>query len=355
MILGRKKELLFYNSYKIRVEADYFIEVENKKKYADFYKLFKFIKKQNIKKYFVLGSGANVIFKNNFYDGIIIKLKSSFMVWESENRVIVDAGSRWDEFLEILQRKSERENRRIFYDIQSLSSIPGTVGAGVFGNIGAFGTEIKKYVAGVEYFDIEENKVIYLDDYKKFNFSYRNSFFKINKDKIIILKVVFDFSRKFIKKIEEFYKEDEYFSLEHFSKKYNLGKIKKTEIRKNIIKVRKNIYPDIKKYPNIGSTFKNTEISEKQFKIIIEKYPNIPHWFLENKRVKIPTAYIFDKILNLNGKVFGNIKIDETRPLFFLNMGGATGEEFFNLCQKIKKDVKEKLDIEIEEEVIYVE
>jgi UDP-N-acetylenolpyruvoylglucosamine reductase len=56
----------------------------------------------------------------------------------------------------------------------------------------------------------------------------------------------------------------------------------------------------------------------------------------------------------LNGKTFGNIKIDNLRPLFFLNLGNATGQEFFNLCQKIKKITKKKIGIKIEEEVFFV-
>ncbi len=73
-----------------------------------------------------------------------------------------------------------------------------------------------------------------------------------------------------------------------------------------------------------------------------------------NGKTKIPTAYIFDKVLKLNGKVFGHIKIDKKRPLFFTNLGGATGREFYNLCQKIKRMAKRELGVEIEEEVIFV-
>jgi UDP-N-acetylmuramate dehydrogenase len=176
-----------------------------------------------------------------------------------------------------LQEKSEKENRKNFYDIQALSLIPGTVGAAIFGNIGAFGTEVKKYIKGVEYFDIEKKEVIFIADYRKFEFSYRNSFFKKNKNKYIILSVTFDFSEKYSEEVNNFYKDDEYFSLEHFAKKHNLGKIKKSEIRENIIKLRKNIYPDIEKFPNVGSTFKNAEVSQKEFEKIFKKYPEIPN------------------------------------------------------------------------------
>jgi UDP-N-acetylenolpyruvoylglucosamine reductase len=91
------------------------------------------------------------------------------------------------------------------------------------------------------------------------------------------LSVTFDFSEKYSEEVNNFYKDDEYFSLEHFAKKHNLGKIKKSEIRENIIKIRKNIYPDIEKFPNVGSTFKNAEVSQKEFEKIFKKYPEIPN------------------------------------------------------------------------------
>jgi UDP-N-acetylenolpyruvoylglucosamine reductase len=38
-----------------------------------------------------------------------------------------------------------------------------------------------------------------------------------------------------------------------------------------------------------------------------------------------------------------------------MNIGGANGEDFFNLCNEIKEKVFEKMGIKINEEVVYVE
>jgi UDP-N-acetylenolpyruvoylglucosamine reductase len=37
-----------------------------------------------------------------------------------------------------------------------------------------------------------------------------------------------------------------------------------------------------------------------------------------------------------------------------MNLGKATGREFFNLCQKIKKMTQKQIEIKIEEEVIFI-
>ncbi len=100
---------------------------------------------------------------------------------------------------------------------------------------------------------------------------------KENKKRYIVYSVIFDFSPTFQKKMKKKYGEGEYFSLAHFAKKHNLGRIKKSEIRKNIKKIRRAVYPDLKKFPNVGSTFKNTEVTKEQLKEILKKNPDMPH------------------------------------------------------------------------------
>lgn len=359
MKIEKDKDLKTFNYYDLNVTAKFFVELKTR---DDFVEAFAFVEKEKLKKFFVFGEGSNIVFKREVYDGLVMKVSNTFLKWNvvgrktnhnnsvfrpTTNQVEVGAGKNLDIFLAVCQKKG-------IFDIQSLSSIPGSVGAGVFGNVGAFGREIKNFVFGVWVFNFKKREFIFFKN-QECGFSYRDSFFKKNRDRFLVFSVVFDFSKKFKREMDVLYNQEEYFSLEHFAKKHNLGKIKNSEIRKNIKKIRKGIYPDIKKFPNVGSTFGNTELSKSQLKKLLKKYPDTPNWEQRNGKVKIPTAYIFDKVLDLNGKVFGNIKIDQKRPLFFLNLGGATGKEFFSLCQKIKKMVKKELDIEIKEEIFFVD
>ena len=68
--IWKNKNLKNLNTYKLKVKADYYCEVHNKKQLSE---VFDFIKRKNIK-YFILGRGANVIFLNDKYDGLIIKI-----------------------------------------------------------------------------------------------------------------------------------------------------------------------------------------------------------------------------------------------------------------------------------------
>jgi UDP-N-acetylenolpyruvoylglucosamine reductase len=77
--------------------------------------------------------------------------------------------------------------------------------------------------------------------------------------------------------METFYKGREHFSLKHFEKRYSIKNLEKKDLRKEIVKIRRKVYPDIKKFRNVGSTFKDTEITKKELKNILKKYPNIPN------------------------------------------------------------------------------
>ncbi len=340
MQIIKKKNLKNLNTFKLPVKAKFFFEFKKKEKIP---LIFDYLNKEKIKNFFILGSGSNIIFLENSYDGLVIKVANNHTRWLDKNRVQVGAGRELDKFLLNLNKKG-------FFEIQSLSGIPGSIGAAVFGNVGAFGQEIKNFIETVEVYDIKEKKFKILSN-NELNFNYRNSYLKENKNKYLIFSVIFNFSKYFFNKN---FNSKDYTSLKDFFKKYNLKNVNKKDIRKEIIKIRRKIYPNINMYPNVGSTFQNSEISLSEFKKIKKQYPNIPHWELKNKKIKIPTAFLFDKVLNLNGKIFKNIKVHQVRPLFFINLGNATGKEFYNLCQKIKKNIKNKLGINIKEEIIYI-
>ena len=51
------------------------------------------------------------------------------------------------------------------------------------------------------------------------------------------------------------------------------------------------------------------------------------------------------------GKSLGRAGVHDKEALVLVNRGGATGEEIVNLCETIRKDVKQKFGIDIHPEV----
>ena len=131
-----------------------------------------------------------------------------------------------------------------------------------------------------------------------------------------------------------------------------------SEVRDAVIAIRMAKLPDVKKVGTAGSFFKNPIISNKKFKELKEKYPELPG-FPEtaegtDERVKVPLAWIIDKVCGLKGKRFGAAGIHETQALVIVNYGGASFDDVEKVAREVEKAVKEKTGIDIEREVIMV-
>ena len=177
------------------------------------------------------------------------------------------------------------------------SGIPGaTLGGAIRGNAGAFETGIRDIVKKVEVFDAKDLRFkIY--DLSDCQFGYRESIFKKNHNLII-------------------------FSAELEFKKGDKNKIK--EKIKEILSHRMSKHP---KFPSAGSIFKNFE--NVRARDLIEK-------------------------ARLKGKRIGRAQISDQHANFIVNLGGASCKDVLGLMDLAKKEVKEKFNLELEEEIHYL-
>ena len=138
--------------------------------------LVKLLKNRQIK-YFVLGNGSNVLFSDELYDGIIIKLDNFNKISIKRNTIEVGAGYP-------LIKLSNDAMRNSLVGLEFASGIPGTVGGAVFMNAGAYGEEMSKIVTSVRILT-GDLKVIELSN-KEMEFSYRTSFLQKHLDYVCI-------------------------------------------------------------------------------------------------------------------------------------------------------------------------
>lgn len=290
---------------------------------------------------FVLGGGSNVLIHDDGFSGLVIRiLIKNIEFKEVGDLVFVTAGAGllWDEFVGKMVEKG-------LWGLENLSYIPGTIGAVPVQNIGAYGVEVKDFIESVEVFYTKSKEVKKLTG-KQCGFDYRNSFFKTLEGKnFIIIGVTFKLSK--IPNPNILYKDlSEYF----------LGKLNPTlsQIREAVIDIRKNKLPDWKKIGTAGSFFKNPIVKREHFLFLKKQFSDMPSFDVGEDSVKIPLAWILDKVCGLKGHKDGNVGLYEKQPLALVNLGQASGEEIKKLAQKIFNIVKEKTMIEIEWEVEYV-
>lgn len=166
-----------YTTYKVGGKVRAIVYPKTKE---DLSTLIKFLKKKSVK-YFVLGNGSNVLFSDNLYEGIIIKLDQFNNIEFLEDKVIVGAG--------VSMMKLSRETiKRGFSGLEFADGIPGTIGGGIFMNAGAYGSEMANVVTEVTI--IDENGDLKTLSNKEMNFSYRTSLLQKKLDWVCIAAVL---------------------------------------------------------------------------------------------------------------------------------------------------------------------
>jgi UDP-N-acetylmuramate dehydrogenase len=301
--IKEKIPLKEYTTFKIGGPARYFFVAKSKE---DLKNAILWAKKKKLP-FFILGGGSNVLFSDNGFDGLVIKLQNT--QYEIRNtKIVAEAGVP-------LQKLVLELARRGLSGLENLAGIPGTLGGAIWGNAGAFGREIGNLVEEVKVLDVGSSKL----EVKKLKnkgckFGYRGSVFKRRKN-WIILEATLKLKKGKKKEIEEKIKE--------------------------ILKLRKEKQP--LEFPSAGSVFKNVSI-EKVPKEIREKFKEkIKNGFLP--------AGVLIEAAGLKGFQIGGAKISEKHANFIVNVGNAKASDVKELIEKIKKEVKKKFKIQLEEEI----
>jgi UDP-N-acetylmuramate dehydrogenase len=123
----------------------------------------------------VVGGGSNLLVADEGFDGVVVRDVRSGISVESDDScggavVSAPAGQNWDELV-------ERAVAEGWVGVESLSGIPGTVGAAPVQNIGAYGQELSGVVSLVRTWDRGERRVRTFS-VGELDFGYRTSLLK---------------------------------------------------------------------------------------------------------------------------------------------------------------------------------
>lgn len=288
----------------------------------------------------LLGGGSNMLMPDAGWQGLVIKIEIKGVEIEEDTReasekiLIAGAGERWDGLVE----RAVEEN---LWGLENLSGIPGTVGGAVVQNIGAYGAALSQTCLWVEVLDTETGAIKKMSN-AECAFEYRDSFFKHDAGRHVMLRAAFALSTT--PKVNISYKD--------LAARFNDSSLSLNAIRDAVLLIRKGKFPDLSVEGTAGSFFKNPILSSAEAKLLKEKYPEMPLFDMpETAGVKVPLAWLLDKVLSLKGTSVGGARLFEKQPLVIAAQKNTSSNDVRALAQKIKKEVKEKLQIDIEEEV----
>jgi len=241
--------------------------------------------------YVVIGNGSNILVADSGFRGLVIK--NSCRNFEiKDNLIVAESGASLPQILH------EAAGQGIGQNIWVLANIPGTIGGAVYGNAGSI---LNNQMVSIGDFLVKA-KILAADgninevDRDYFDFSYRSSKLKQNQE--TVLQVILADSKG---------ESTEILKMIDFDKRQRMGK-----------------YPA---YPFAGSFFKNP-----------------PH----------SRAGELIEQCGLKGQRVGEAMVSEKHANYIVNLGKAKAVDVLELARMIKKRVKEKFGVELQEEIQYL-
>lgn len=225
------------------------------------------------------------------YNGIVLCTKYLDSILVNDNLIVAMCGANLSNLCAMA----------LFHSLSGLEfayGIPGTVGGALYMNAAAFGGAIGDLVEKTVVYDIESDTVLELDN-KSQRFSSKKSIFSENKS-FVVLQSCLKLTRA----------------------EYDTIKSKMQEYSKK----RKDTQP--LNMPSSGSAFKRSN--------------------------GIIPSLLIDKC-GLKGYKIGGAEVSKKHAGFIVNSGGATAENINDLLSYIKAKVLKEFDVNLEEEIIYIE
>ena len=236
----------------------------------------------------IIGNGTNLLVTDKGIKGIVLKINlDKIEIEESGEDITITVGAGVK-----MMALAQMLLKKSITGFEELAGIPGTIGGAIKMNAGAHGKEIKDILLTTICIDTNGEIIVLTNEEQKF--TYRHSIFFENK--LIILGATLKLKKGDSKQIKE--KMDEY------------------------LKYRKEKQP--LEYPSAGSTFKRGK--------------------------DYITAKLIDEC-GLKGYSIGGSQISEKHAGFIINKGNATSKDILDLIKYTKQKVKEKFNVEIEEEI----
>ena len=234
---------------------------------------------------------------------------------------------------------------RGFAGLETLSGIPGSVGAAPIQNIGAYGHEVAEFITRVRTYDRQKKEIKTFTNLEC-EFEYRNSHFKSHPGRYVILDVQFNL------RTGEMTTPITYSEL---ATKLGIEvgeKAPVAETRKAVLELRAMKGMLLNKTDrdswSAGSFFTNPIVSPE----VAAKLPaDAPKWPTSDGRVKTSAAWLIENSGIHKGDAHGGARVSTKHVLALTNAGNATANDILELAHVAKEKVFEKFGITLETEV----
>ncbi|GJB78165.1 UDP-N-acetylmuramate dehydrogenase [Pseudomonas plecoglossicida] len=322
-----------YNTFGIDVKARYFTQAHDDQEV----RLALAQAQQGGVPVLVIGGGSNLLLTRDI-DALVLHMASRGrrVLGDDGERIVVEAeaGEPWHPFVQWTLAQG-------YCGLENLSLIPGTVGAAPMQNVGAYGVEIKDVFVGLTALDRETGE---LRDFglAECAFGYRDSLFKRNPGRWLILRVRFALSRTLQAHLD-------YGPVRQRLAEQGVTEPTAQAISEAICSIRREKLPDPAELGNAGSFFKNPVVSAELVERIRAQYPGVVAYPQADGQVKLAAGWLIEQA-GWKGHREGDAGVHRLQSLVLVNYGQASGAQMHALARRIQADILERFGVELEME-----
>ena len=329
-------ELRHYTSLRVGGPAKKFVDVHNEEE------IIAAIEAAGDTPILIIGGGTNILVADNGFDGTVIRITNHSLKAEidacSGATLSIGAGENWDEFVKL-------SIERGFAGLETLSGIPGTVGAAPIQNIGAYGHEVSEFITRVRTYDREKREIKTFTN-EQCEFSYHNSHFKSHPGRYVVIEVQFQL---------RIGTESTAISYSELAEKLDIQVGQRAPViatRKAVLELRAAkgmlLNPSDRDSWSAGSFFTNPIIDVA----LAAKLPKgAPRWPQSDGRVKTSAAWLIENSGIRKGDSFGGARVSTKHVLALTNAANATAQDIAELAKNAQKSVADTFGITLEPEV----
>jgi UDP-N-acetylmuramate dehydrogenase len=291
----------------------------------------------------LLSGGSNVVIGDDGFRGTVIKIATSGIRVDADAcsgaMVHIQAGEDWDA---VVRRAIAEE----WSGLESMSGIPGLTGSTPVQNVGAYGHEVAETIASVRVWDRVDNQVrtIFAADC---GFSYRNSRFKADPSRYVVLEVAFQLT------LGDLSAPVGYAELARVLDVEPGSRAPMADVREAVLGLRRSkgmvLDPADHDTWSAGSFFTNPILDTPA-----EVPAGAPQWPQPDGRVKTSAAWLIEHAGISKGFTIGNAAVSTKHTLALTNRGAATAKELLSLAAHVRAQVHQAFNITLINEPVLV-
>jgi UDP-N-acetylmuramate dehydrogenase len=300
----------------------------------------------------VLAGGSNLVIADDGFPGTVVRMLTTGVEDVGPGVLRVRAGEPWDPFV-------ERAVNSDLAGIESLSGIPGSVGATPIQNVGAYGQEVSETITAVRVYDRHTGRLEELTP-QECGFSYRSSAFKRNPGRWVVLDVTYALDR-----------QPDSRPIRYAELARELGiEIGATaplrDVRAAVLALRRRkgmvVDPDDPDSVSAGSFFTNPILEPADFERLEARVKErlgddvAPPRFPEpGGQLKTSAAWLVERAGYARGYGSpGPVALSDKHTLALTNRGGATSEQLLALAREIAGGVEREFGVRLVPEPVLV-